>query len=123
MLHQLPDDAPEHGIDDLHEELGYRFLNKYFKDAVAEPVKLHVAAKRYLCTCEPEYLEMLSEPSLVSLNLQGGPMTEIECQTFEQNTHYRDAVQLRRFDDLAKVPNMEVRPLSEYLGLIEGQLK
>lgn len=123
MLHQLPDDAPEHGIDDLHEELGYRFLGKYFKEAVAEPVKLHVAAKRYLCTCEPEYFGMLSEPSIVSLNLQGGPMSEAECQEFEQNAHYLDAVQLRRFDDLAKVPNMEVRPLAFYLTLIEGQLK
>jgi phosphonate degradation associated HDIG domain protein len=123
MLHQLPDDAPEQGIDDLHEELGYRFLSKYFSEAVAEPVKLHVAAKRYLCTREPEYFGMLSEPSIVSLNLQGGPMSEVECQAFEQKTHYRDAVQLRRFDDLAKVPNMEVRPLAAYLTLIEGQLK
>jgi predicted HD phosphohydrolase len=66
---------------------------------------------------------MLSEPSIVSLNLQGGPMSEAECQEFEQNANYLDAVQLRRFDDLAKVPNMEVRPLTAYLVLIEDQLK
>ncbi|MEN9385469.1 MAG: hypothetical protein RLZZ185_210, partial [Bacteroidota bacterium] len=77
----------------------------------------------YLCTREPEYFGMLSEPSIVSLNLQGGPMSEAECQEFEQNAHYLDAVQLRRFDDLAKVPNREVRPLAFYLTFIEGQLK
>jgi predicted HD phosphohydrolase len=46
LLHALPDDAPDQGIDDLHEELGYRFLQKYFGPAVSEPVHLHVAAKR-----------------------------------------------------------------------------
>jgi phosphonate degradation associated HDIG domain protein len=123
MLHALPDDSPEQGIDDLHEELGFRFVEKYFIPAVAEPVRLHVAAKRYLCATEPEYLGHLSEPSLVSLKLQGGPMQAEECRLFEQNPFYRDAVQLRRFDDLAKVPNMEVRPLGYYRDMISGLLK
>jgi phosphonate degradation associated HDIG domain protein len=123
MLHALPDDAPEQGIDDLHEELGFRFVDKYFIPAVAEPVRLHVAAKRYLCATEPEYLRHLSEPSLVSLGLQGGPMNAEECQIFEQNPFYRDAVQLRRLDDLAKVPNMDVQPLRYYQTIMEGQLK
>jgi [1-hydroxy-2-(trimethylamino)ethyl]phosphonate dioxygenase len=123
MLHALPDDAPNQGIDDLHEELGFRFVDKYFKHAVAEPVRLHVAAKRYLCAKEPDYLGRLSEPSIISLHLQGGPMTEAECRLFEQNPFYRDAVQVRRFDDLAKVPNMEVRPLRSYEEIIAGLLK
>lgn len=123
MLHALPDDAPEQGIDDLHEVLGFRFVDKYFIPAVAEPVRLHVAAKRYLCAMEPEYLGQLSEPSLLSLALQGGPMQAEECRLFEQNPFYRDAVQLRRFDDLAKVPNMEVRPLRYYETIIAGLLK
>jgi len=42
LLHALPDDAPDQGIDDLHEELGYRFLQKYFVPAVSEPVHLPV---------------------------------------------------------------------------------
>ena len=123
MLHALPDDAPEQGIDDLHEELGFRFVDKYFIPAVAEPVRLHVEAKRYLCAKEPEYFGRLSEPSIVSLKLQGGPMNAEECRLFEENLYYRDAVQLRRFDDLAKVPNMEVPPLGYYRAMIAGQLK
>ena len=30
LLHELPDDAPDHGVDDLHEELAALFLDKYF---------------------------------------------------------------------------------------------
>jgi len=123
MLHALPDDAPEQGIDDLHEELGYRFVNKYFKQSVAEPVRLHVAAKRYLCTQDPGYFALLSEPSVLSLHLQGGPMSPEECRLFEQNPFYLDAVQLRRFDDLAKVPEMVVRPLASYQSMMESLLK
>ena len=123
LLHALPEDAPEQGIDDLHEELGFHFVSKYFKDAVAEPVRLHVAAKRYLCTREPDYVGHLSEPSIISLELQGGKMNEESCVAFEQNPYYKDAVQVRRFDDLAKVPHMAVRPLTYYRDLIASQLK
>ena len=44
LLHALPDDAPDNGIDDFHEDLGYRYLTRIFGDAVTEPVRLHVAA-------------------------------------------------------------------------------
>jgi phosphonate degradation associated HDIG domain protein len=123
LLHALPDDAPEKGIDDLHEELGHRFLINYFTPAVSEPVHLHVAAKRYLCAVEPEYLALLSEPSVLSLSLQGGPMSSIECQAFESNPFYQDAIQLRRYDDMAKVPNLSVHPIEFYAPLLQENLK
>lgn len=123
LLHALPDDAPEQGIDDLHEELGHRFLIKYFKPAVSEPVHLHVAAKRYLCAVEPDYLALLSEPSVISLRLQGGPMSMKECQAFEANPYYADAVQLRRYDDMAKVPNLAVEPIEFYASFLRENLK
>jgi phosphonate degradation associated HDIG domain protein len=123
LLHALPDDAPDQGIDDLHEELGYRFLQKYFGPAVSEPVHLHVAAKRYLCAMEEDYFAMLSEPSVISLELQGGPMSPIECKAFESNPFYKDAVRLRRFDDLAKIPNLPVEPVEFYAELLRENLK
>lgn len=123
LLHALPDDAPEQGIDDMHEELGHRFLIKYFKPAVSEPVHLHVAAKRYLCAVEPDYLALLSEPSVISLRLQGGPMSTEECQAFEANPYYTDAVQLRRYDDMAKVPNLAVEPIEFYASFLRENLK
>jgi phosphonate degradation associated HDIG domain protein len=123
LLHALPDDAPEQGIDDLHEELGNRFLIKYFIPAVSEPVHLHVAAKRYLCAVEPSYFALLSEPSVLSLQLQGGPMSEEECQKFEANPYYKDAVQLRRYDDMAKIPNLTVQPIEFYAPFLQENLK
>ena len=123
LLHALPDDAPEQGIDDLHEELGNRFLIKYFTPAVSEPVHLHVAAKRYLCAVEPAYFALLSEPSVISLHLQGGPMTAEECKTFESNPYYQDAIQLRRYDDMAKIPHLQVEPIEFYAELLRENLK
>jgi predicted HD phosphohydrolase len=41
LLHHLPDDAPDHGVDDFHEELANDFLEQHFTDEVVEPVRLH----------------------------------------------------------------------------------
>ena len=114
LLHSLPDDAPDSGVDDVHEELGYRFLSKIFGDSVAEPVRLHVPAKRYLCAVEPGYMEQLSEPSLVSLKLQGGPMSKQEVDEFEKNPFVKDALRLRRWDDEAKIPDLPTPSLEHY---------
>ena len=103
--------------------IGNRFLIKYFNQAVSEPVHLHVAAKRYLCAVEPAYFALLSEPSVLSLKLQGGPMSAEECQAFEANPYYKDAVQLRRYDDMAKVPNLAVEPIEFYASFLKEHLK
>ena len=102
LLHGHGDDCAERGIDDRHEELGVRFLVRRFPPAVTEPVRLHVAAKRYLCAAEPGYLATLSEPSVVSLRMQGGPMTPGEVAEFERHPHFAAAVALRKRDDAAK---------------------
>lgn len=120
LLHGLPDDAPEQGIDDQHEALAARWLARRFGPAVVEPVRLHVAAKRYLCTVEPEYRTTLSGPSETSLLLQGGPMTDEETAAFQQSPHADAAVALRRWDDRAKDPACVTPPLSHYLGAIEA---
>lgn len=114
MLHNLPDDAPDQGVDDVHEELGYRYLKKIFGDAVAEPVRLHVPAKRYLCATEEGYLAQLSEPSVQSLKLQGGPMSDEEVAEFEKSPFVSDAVRLRRWDDEAKIPDLPTPSLDHY---------
>jgi phosphonate degradation associated HDIG domain protein len=114
LLHDLPDDAPDNGIDDVHEELGARWLRERFPSEVLEPVRLHVAAKRYLCGAEPEYERSLSEPSRVSLALQGGPMSAEECDAFRRDAHFEAAVRLRRWDDLAKVIDLATPPLGHF---------
>lgn len=114
ILHDLPEDAPDLGIDDYHENLAARFLEQHFPPSVSEPVRLHVAAKRYMCTVERGYLEKLSPPSVQSLEIQGGLMNEEEIWAFEQNPFYKDAVQLRRWDDLAKDPDWQTEPIETF---------
>lgn len=107
LLHDLPDDSPDHGLDDRHEVLGQEWLERWFPPAVTEPVRLHVEAKRYLCAVDPAYLGLLSEPSRVSLQLQGGVMSERQVQDFEATEFAQDAVALRKWDDRAKDPDFQ----------------
>lgn len=123
LLHDLPDDAPHRGVDDLHEALGAAWLENWFGREVSEPVRLHVAAKRYLCAAEPAYLEQLSEPSLLSLRLQGGEMSPGELKAFRNSAHFESAVLLRRWDDAAKVPEMTVAGIEECFPDLQAALK
>jgi phosphonate degradation associated HDIG domain protein len=123
LLHALPDDAPDFGVDDLHEELAAMFLEKYFIKEVVEPAKLHVQAKRYLCFVDAGYYNTLSEPSRQSLALQGGIMNAEEAAEFEKYENYKEAVLLRTWDDLAKDPTMQTDPIEAFAPYIANTLK
>jgi phosphonate degradation associated HDIG domain protein len=123
LLHDLGDDAAERGIDDRHERSGGSWLSRNFGPEVAEPARLHVDAKRYLCAVEGPYFDGLSPSSKLSLELQGGAMTPEEVARFEANPHHLDAVRLRRWDDEAKVPGLEVPGLGHYQDRIVVTLK
>ena len=118
LLHKLPEDIADQGIDAKHEKIGSGWLAKHFSPAVSEPVKLHVTAKRYLCAVDTEYQARLSPASLQSLALQGGVMNTKAIHEFEQNKFYRDAVALRRWDDEAKIIGLIVPPLEHYQPMI-----
>jgi predicted HD phosphohydrolase len=118
LLHNLSQDVATHGIDTRHEEDGYRWLMERFGSSIAEPVRSHVAAKRYLCAVDPEYFARLSAASVQSLALQGGPFNADEVLEFERMPWYGDAVQLRRWDDEAKVPGLKVPGLEAYRQLL-----
>jgi phosphonate degradation associated HDIG domain protein len=105
-----------------HEHVGPRFLASLLQLDVAELVGLHVLAKRYLCAVEPAYLTGLSLASLRSLLRQGGPLSDADARAFERNPRYREAVALRRWDDLAKVPGRPVPGLETYRGALEELL-
>jgi phosphonate degradation associated HDIG domain protein len=123
LLTKLPEDAADHGIDTRHEQIGQAWLARHSAPDVTEPVRLHVAAKRYLCATDPSYLSQLSPASLQSLHLQGGPFTAEEVRNFEQNPHYLSAVSLRRWDDQAKVPGMQMPGLEHYRALLAHVLR
>jgi phosphonate degradation associated HDIG domain protein len=118
LLHDLPEDAPSQGVDDRHEARAAQWLADRFDPAVVAPVALHVAAKRYLCTADPEYFGKLSAPSRQSLELQGGPMTADAAREFESHRFYREAVRLRRWDEAAKVVGLATPSLDHFLGYL-----
>jgi phosphonate degradation associated HDIG domain protein len=123
MLHELGENPAEAGIDDRHEEVGDRYLRDRFGPEVCEPVRLHVAAKRYLCGKEPDYFAKLSKDSVLSLSLQGGPMDEGEIAAFERLPFWQEAVRLRRYDEGAKVKGLETPPLAHFLPFVAQSLR
>ena len=114
LLHSGGEDVADRGIDTRHERIGARWLSPRFGIAVSEPVRLHVAAKRYLCNVDPDYAGRLSAASVQSLELQGGPMSDGQARQFERQDHWREAVRLRRWDEDAKVPGLVVPDLDHY---------
>jgi gamma-butyrobetaine dioxygenase len=111
------------GRDNRHSEVGALWLAEWFPAAVTEPVRLHVAAKRYLCAVEPAYFDRLSDASRFTLSVQGGPMSEPEAAAFAAHPHAADAVALRRWDEAAKEPAARVAPFDDYRELLAGLLR
>jgi phosphonate degradation associated HDIG domain protein len=107
------------GIDDLHQYFALPFLRPLFGDAVLEPIRLHVDAKRCLCAIDADYFSKLSADSVRSLKLQGGIFSDLEAEEFLRKPFARDALSLRRWDDLAKQPERDTPPLDHYIQLIE----
>lgn len=100
--------------DRRHQLTGARWLAQWFSPSVCEPVRLHVDAKRYLCATDKCYAATLSPASVRSLALQGGSMGLDEAQAFEAQAFFNEAVALRRWDDAAKVANIQTPPLSHF---------
>ena len=122
MVHELGEDPARDGVDDLHEECGAEFLSQHFGPEVVEPVRLHVPAKRYLCAVDASYYSLLSEDSVRSLALQGGPMTASEVSDFERLPFASSAVRLRRLDEAAKNPDAETPPLEHFMRYVDEVL-
>jgi predicted HD phosphohydrolase len=89
---------------------------------VTEPIRLHVDAKRYLCSTDASYLALLSEASRQSLVLQGGPCDPAEARSMEANPFSEGAVLLRRWDDSAKIPGLQVPALEHYRTSINSTI-
>jgi len=102
------------GVDAFHENVGYNALIGVFGDDVASPVKLHVLAKRYLCTTDPDYYNGLTQASRTSLEVQGGRLTGDEVVEFESQPYSHDAICLRRWDEAAKVPGAKTADLADF---------
>ncbi|MEY9929976.1 phosphonate degradation associated HDIG domain protein [Catenulispora sp. GP43] len=111
------------GRDNRHSHQGADWLATWFGPKVTEPVRLHVAAKRYLCAVEPDYFGKLSEASVYTLSVQGGPMSAQEVAAFEADPHAGDAVRLRRWDEAAKEPDAGDPGFEHYRALLAGLVR
>lgn len=120
LLHKLDPETAGWDEDDRHEDIGWGYLKQVFVPAVAEPVRLHVSAKRYLCATDPAYFAILSPASVRSLELQGGRYTPAEADAFRRNAFAEDAVRLRRWDDRAKTPGTPTGTIDDYLPLLRS---
>ena len=117
VVHEPGDDPV---LDESHPEIGARFLAAHFVPAVAEPVRLHVAAKRYLCAVEPGHRQALSPASIRTLAVQGGPYGEADVRAFEARPYAQEAVRLRRYDDAAKIVGAITPDLDHYRPILEA---
>ena len=106
-----------------HEEVGAAYLKPFFDEVVLTPIRLHVPAKRYLCTVDRLYYEKLSDASKRSFQLQGGFMEPEEKSMFESIPYYECAVKLRIWDDKAKTKGQETLSLKSYRFAVAGSLK
>jgi phosphonate degradation associated HDIG domain protein len=112
-------DAAGDETDDAHEMRALPWLGGALGAEVTEPIRLHVAAKRYLVVVDPLYSEALSPASQHSLQLQGGPMSAAERAAFEATPFAPEATLLRRWDDAAKTFGKTTASLDWYLPLID----
>jgi len=117
--HWLDEPDDDYGIHS-HGDLGGDWVAARFPAAVAEPVRLHVEAKRYLCAHEPNYHDQLSPASQYTLTHQGGAMSSAETIQFEARPHFDEAVQLRRWEDAyGKLAVVEILPLGHFRPLLD----
>ncbi|ARK13474.1 HD domain-containing protein [Fibrella sp. ES10-3-2-2] len=103
-----------------HERLGADFLREHgFSEKTAQLIENHVNAKRYLVAKQPAYLARLSDASLQTLGYQGGPMTPDEVAQFEKHPYFDEILQLRYWDEQAKIPGLPTRDMAYYLILMD----
>lgn len=115
---EFPDDALAQGVDNLHEDAGAAILAPFFPPRVTEPVRLHVAAKRYLCATDPDYFARLSPASVHTLGLQGGPMDAGEAAEMAAHPDLDAVLQVRRWDDEGKDPAVATPPFDHYAPIL-----
>ena len=123
IIHDLGNHPTNEGLNDFHEHRALPVLRDLFEPAVTEPIRLHVAAKRYLCASNPDYWEKLSHESKRSLELQGGVFSQEAASKFINLPYGADAVELRIYDDRAKVSNKPSSSLSHFMQYVNPCLK
>ncbi|CAG4922856.1 phosphonate degradation HD-domain oxygenase [Paraburkholderia gardini] len=118
LLNQQGETPTVRGIDDLHQYFALPFLRPVLPEAVLEPIRLHVDAKRCLCAIDETYFGQLSADSVRSLELQGGIYSSEEAQIFLARPWAEDALRLRKWDDRAKEANRDTPSVDHFLRIV-----
>jgi phosphonate degradation associated HDIG domain protein len=111
--------SPDDTVDRFHEEAGAQVLDTFFPSIVTDCVRYHVSAKRYLCATDAGYFNRLSAASVHSLNLQGGPMSDIEVAEFAENPNLADILQVRFLDEAGKEPDMDTPDFWHFAPMVQ----
>jgi phosphonate degradation associated HDIG domain protein len=114
--------SPGDTEDRHHDEEGARLLAPFFPPLIVQCVRLHVAAKRYLCATDAGYFALLSEASVRSLELQGGPLNPAETVDFRSVPYAEDAIRVRRWDEMAKTPGRATPHLGHFRATLIAAL-
>ncbi len=122
LMQRAGEHAADLGIDTRHEHISAGYLARAFGPAVTEPIRLHVAAKRYRVAVDPAYFARLSKASLQSLALQGGPMREAEIEAFLAEPAAQAALRLRGYDEAGKAQDAEVAGFEAYHDHLRDQI-
>ena len=115
--------SPDDTEDKHHDEAGGDVLAPFVPPVIVECVRLHVAAKRYLCATDPSYFGKLSPASVHTLSLQGGPMNAEEVAEFRGNPFHEEAVRVRIWDEGGKIADMKTRAFRDYVPMLQGVVK
>jgi 2-amino-1-hydroxyethylphosphonate dioxygenase (glycine-forming) len=106
-----------------HEVVGAKYLSELgFSEKICQLIASHVAAKRYLTFKNPVYYQNLSEASKQTLTYQGGVMSDIEATAFENDPLSILYIQMRFWDEKAKIADAPLPDLSFYKDLIRKHL-
>ena len=98
-----------------HERAGALWLGPRASAKVAWLVEAHVPAKVFLVSSDPAYLERLSSASVTSLGYQRNGVEEADLAPWASHKWWPEALQLRRWDDAAKVPGAGTASVEEIL--------
>ena len=108
------------GMGGAHEATAADLLEPVLGARVANLIRHHVAAKRYLVATRPDYAARLSPASAETLKHQGGPMTPEECRAFEALPDFELCLDLRYLDEAGKDLSAPVSRFADYREILKA---
>ena len=121
FTNEFGDDYVEQGIDNLHDEAGARVLEGFFPPVVVACVKLHVAAKRYLCADRQELFHQALRGLRRDSETAGRTHVGRGSSGLrEASPGSRKPCAFDRWDEAGKVSGMPTPAFADFAPLLQG---